>query len=202
MIVGASGFRQVNTGLLTVTVALALYIIGAPFFPDATFQAGQWWARLTGSDFSKSASVIIAKYENGSVPIPKDDRLIIPSIGVDGTIYESRSIEILAKGIWRRPRSSTPDKGSNTVLVAHRFLYTSGPITFYHLDKVKVDDMISVFWKGREYRYQVYETMVVLPSALEIEQPTKDPILTLYTCTPLLTGTDRLMVRAKLLNPI
>jgi len=198
--VGSSAMRHVNSGLLAVSVALALYIVGAPFFPDATFRVASLWASFTGAD--SNGSLTSFHHGTASDPIPQDDRLVIPSIGVDGEINEGRGVDTLQKGIWRRPKTSTPDKGGNTVLVAHRFLYTSGSKTFYHLDKVKVGDPIAIYWKGKEYRYEVTETKVVLPTALEIEKPTPEPILTLYTCTPLLTGIDRLVVVAKLVSPL
>ena len=41
---------------------------------------------------------------------------------------------------------------------------------------------------------------VVDPTQIEIEAPTDDPILTLYTCTPVWTAAQRLIVRSKLVS--
>lgn len=128
------------------------------------------------------------------------NKLVVPSIGVDGVIYEGATVSTLNNGIWRRPNTSTPDKGGNTVLSAHRFLYETGPITFYHLDKVKMGDKIYVLWNNKRYEYQVFNISEVLPTQIEVEANTKDPIITLYTCTPLWTAEKRLVVKAKLLN--
>jgi len=130
-------------------------------------------------------------------PIPNDNFLIIPKIDVYGEVLVGDSINLLNSGIWHRPDTSTPPAGGNTVFVAHRFQYTTGPNTFYHLDKLAVGDEITVFWNGIEYDYSVIEVSVVSPDEVEIEYNTEEPIVTLYTCTPLWTATNRLVVKAK-----
>lgn len=103
------------------------------------------------------------------------------------------------KGIWRRPNTSSPDKAGNTVLVAHRFTY-NGPAVFYHLDLMKKGHRFAVFWDGKEYDYEVIETKIVEPTAIEIENNTKEPIMTLYTCTPMWTAKQRLVIVSKLIS--
>jgi len=125
------------------------------------------------------------------------NRLRIPSIGIDGVINEGETDATLDKGIWHRPNSSTPDKGSNTVLAAHRFKYLSGSNTFFYLDKVQLNDSITVLWGATAYSYQVYAIEVVGPEDVAIESPTPDAELTLYSCTPLWTSKKRLVVHAK-----
>lgn len=138
----------------------------------------------------------LAKGSMGRKDIPTDSRLVIPKIALDQHIYEGTSPYLVNKGVWARPNTSTPPKGSNTVLVGHRFTY-DGPATFYNLDKVAVGDPIVVYWRGKEYDYKVSETKVVPPTAIDVEAPTKDPQLTIYTCTPLWSAKNRLVVVAK-----
>ncbi len=134
-----------------------------------------------------------------SVPAASEpNRLTIPKIGVDADILEGADESTLDKGIWRRPNTSTPERGGNTVVVAHRFKYLSGGNTFFHLDKVAAGDEIDVRWDGKEYRYQVTGTEVVSIHQVSIENPTDTPQLTLYTCTPLWTSKQRLVVHASL----
>lgn len=133
--------------------------------------------------------------------VPKENMLIIPDIDVRASILEGSSSETLMSGIWHRPGTGTPDTGGNTVLVGHRFLYTSGPNTFYHLDKLRINDLIIVYWKGQRYTYIVDSSMVTSADAFEVEQSTAQPVLTLYTCTPLFTVDKRLVVRAHLITP-
>lgn len=82
------------------------------------------------------------------------------------------------------------------MLVGHRFTYDGNGV-FYHLDKLKVGDQLAVFWEGKKYQYTVTETKVVPATATEVEDQTQDPQLTLYTCTPLWSAKDRLVVIAK-----
>lgn len=129
--------------------------------------------------------------------IPQRNVLLIPQIGVDGLVYEGTDPTVLNYGIWRRPNTSTPDKGGNTVFVAHRYLYTTGINTFYHLPKMEVGDEFVVFWEGQQYIYEVFTTETVLPTQTEIEENTQEPIVTLYTCTPLWSSEYRFVVKAR-----
>lgn len=133
-------------------------------------------------------------------PKPIGNVLVIPQIGVDGMILEGEVYRTLDTGIWRRPNTSTPDKGGNTVISAHRYMYTTGPKTFYNLDKMKLNDEFIIFWEGKEYNYKVFEVLEVEPTQIEIEYNTDEPIVTLYTCTPLWTSSRRLVVKAALIN--
>lgn len=126
-----------------------------------------------------------------------ENTLIIPSINVNGEIHEGEDEQTMNKGLWRIPHSSTPDKSSNTVIVAHRFMWTSGAKTFYHLDKVNPGEEITLIWNKKKYIYKVHETKIVAPQETYIESPTKQPQLTLYTCHPLWTSDKRLVVIAK-----
>lgn len=188
--------RLFNDLISVVIFCLAIYIIVTPFLPEIRLKLDQW---LHGDNQLVYQSALAEGNNQDLLPIPEVNTLVIPKIGVNGEVYEGADASTLELGIWRRPNTSTPDQGSNTVIVAHRFMYTSGPKTFYHLDKIEDGDKIQVYWQGQEYIYQVYETEVVPPTAVEVEDPTNDPILTLYTCTPLWTAKDRLVVRAKLI---
>jgi sortase A len=84
-------------------------------------------------------------------------------------------------------------------LVGHRFTY-AGAAVFYNLDKVKSGDQIIVYWHGKAYEYKVFNISQVSPNKASVEAPTNESILTLYTCTPLLTAKDRLVIQAVLEN--
>ena len=96
------------------------------------------------------------------------------------------------------PGTSNPEDGGNTVLAAHRFLYLSGGSTFYALDQAKPGDTFTLNWNGKKYVYTVFLSEVVSDRAVNIKQNTADSIVTLFTCTPLWTSKDRLVVQAKL----
>lgn len=110
----------------------------------------------------------------------------------------AQQYKVLNNGIWRFPRSSTPDKGGNTVLIGHRFTYTNPRGVFYFLNKVKVNDEIGVWWNNKQYSYKVVNIAEVRPTDTAIEANTTNPELTLFTCTPLWLPKDRLVVVANL----
>lgn len=183
--------RIFNNILTVLVVLLGLYMIVTPFLPRASY-----WLRnnetATNTHYKRYLN-----QNNGNLPTPPNRHLIIPSIGLEAEIFEGDTSSTLKKGVWRRPKTSTPDKGGNTVLVAHRFVY-HGEAPFYNLDKVNPGDTFSTFWEGAEYLYKVRETKIVEPSAIEIESNTADPIMTLYTCTPIWTAKQRLVIIADL----
>lgn len=195
--------RGFNVALSLGVATLGLYLAVSPFWPNITL----WYTRLTdqsqgftyqsklaeASDLSEEAVLELP-------PPPPANRLLIPKIGVDSEILEGQTAQTLDYGIWRRPKTSNPEKGGNTVLTGHRWLYQSGPNTFYHLDKLAVGDQFAVFWETVEYDYEIFDIKTVPPSATEIEQESDESIVTLYTCAPLLSAKNRLVVRAKLVE--
>lgn len=129
-------------------------------------------------------------------------RLIIEKIGVDAKIVEGDNArQALNQGIWRMPIGSTPDRGGNTIITAHRYKFLPpNTNTFYLLDKLAIGDRIDVQWQGKQFTYQVKQIKIVTPQAVEILANTKEPQLTLFTCTPLFTSTNRLVVIAELID--
>ena len=127
-------------------------------------------------------------------------RLIIPSIGVDMKIvFVENEAQALRKGAWHFPGSGTPnnpDDYKNIVLSAHRYLYTSGPNTFFNLDKVEKDDLIIIKWDKKEYQYKVDRVYIVKPTEVSILKDTGIEKLTLFTCHPAFTTKQRLVVDA------
>jgi sortase A len=107
----------------------------------------------------------------------------------------------LSQGAWRLPETSTPDLGSNTVISGHRYKYLPpNNLTFYLLDKLAAGDIINVVWKNKEYDYRVRESKIVPPTQISILDPTEEPILTLFTCDPIFSEKNRLVVTADLIQ--
>lgn len=189
--------RKFNNLLSFVVILLGLYITITPLLPQI-----EYWLRDKspeasapyGGDLAKSAG------SDSTLPPPIDNRIVIPSIGVNEPIAESSSITAINNGgTWRRPNTSNPPDIDNTVIVGHRY-FGNDVSTFYHLDKVEIGQLLAVYWNGEEILYEVVETKVVDPSAVEIEASTSEQQLTLYTCTPIWTARDRLVVIAKPIN--
>lgn len=191
--------RRTNNFLLVLVICTNLYVLAVPFIPQLLFTINsqgdqrQQLERKLGTPAGSTPTPPAAD-------TPQGNRVIIPSMLLDQPIVEGRNMyRALDKGVWRWPDGSTPDKGGNTVILAHRFTYTQPKGVFYFLDKVKTGDNVGMVWNGKTYVYKVTSTRVVKPTQTEILAPTKRPTLTMYTCTPLWLPKDRLVVTAELL---
>ena len=204
--------RKINPKLAKVlkviVLVFLLYLILAPFLPEIAYQLRS----LLGIQYQEETIFYEEEEEEDSEDIGRREsryadfdldgnRLVIPSIGVHIGIVEGTDESVLYRGAWRRPNTSTPDQGGNTVITGHRFHYIPpNNRTFYNLNKLENDSKVFVFWNKKEYVYQVYDSFIVKPEQTEIEGPMDGNILTLYTCHPLWTADRRLVVRAKLLE--
>ena len=177
----------INKLLLTAIILINAYIILLPFLPKVSYEV---------SKFTSDTKSINTPEERKAIDRSKN-HVVIPSMNLDEFIWVGNNEKLVSKGIWHIPHSSTPDKGSNTVLVGHRFTYKNTAV-LYHLDKVKTGDPITVAWDGKLYNYVVSESKIVKPSDVYVEDPTEDSILTIYTCNPVWSTRERLVVVARL----
>jgi len=190
--------KKINNVLLALIILVNGYVIVAPFVPVLLFHI-----ESQGGSQKHHLNVIIHKIALPSTQqqSPQPNHVIIPAMLLNQPIYEgtvTNQYKTLDKGIWHWPRSSTPDKGGNTVLIGHRFTYTNPEGVFYFLNKVKPGDEIGVFWANHQYLYKVVSVNEVPPNDTAIEDNTSNPELTLFTCTPLWFPKDRLVVVANL----
>lgn len=121
-------------------------------------------------------------------PTAKDNRIIIPKIGVD--IAYGKGQQALDNGAeWRKPANGNPEDGGNFVIAAHRFSLAPTPAEtyrkspFYHIDKLAVGDQIIIDYDGTRYGYRISEILNVKPDQVEIENRSDNDKLTLYSCT-------------------
>jgi sortase A len=184
-------FRKINNFLSVVAICLSILLLALPLTPDIVFYYKK---------FIKNSNEFYSnKYDfTNKVDLPIENRLIIPNILVDGQIHEGLNESALDLGVWRRPHTSNPKDGGNTVLAAHRSRYLTGGDTFYHLDKIKKEDSIIIYWEGLEYNYIVKDIFEVNEEDLSIESNSSQNVVTLYTCTPLFSNDKRLVVKAYL----
>lgn len=141
-------------------------------------------------------------------PEAAEDRLYIPKIAVDVAIVTGDSEKVLEKGAWhRQPQNGDPEKGGNFVLSAHRFelgltpQQTSAKSPFYHIEKLKPGDKIFVDYKQKRHAYEVARTYKVDRFAVDIEKPSSDPKMTLYSCDLRGEEAGREVVEAKPIAP-
>ncbi len=189
--------RRFNNVLSAVVILLCVYIALSPFLPEVAYL-------IRDKSPEASAPYIGALADDiGSTTTtqrPQKNRLVIPSIQVNEPILEGNNIGVINHGgTWRRPNTTNPTENNNTVIVGHRY-FGNNVSTFYHLDKVKVGQKLALYWDGEEILYEVVENKVVDANAVEIEGPTTEKQLTIYTCHPIWTAKERLVVIAKPVN--
>lgn len=178
-------------------MVIAKFLILYPFLPQAEFYIKQ--LSMDEDDFGRLLHWEERSRRSDGDEMPDENMLRIDSIGILVEIVDGADESALDRGAWRRPDTSTPDMGGNTVITGHRFKYLPPRnLTFYHLDKLEEGDEVIVYWKGIEYDYKVGEIFEVHPDRVDIEENTGDSRLTLYTCTPLWTAAKRLVVVAEL----
>ncbi|GEM_PF-309663 len=187
------------TTFSAVIAAFGLLLIIYPFWPGIQYRLFPPQVDKTDKLITNSSVTINANTDHLPVAhnkVPLGNKIIIPKIGVEMPIVEGVNEQIaLNQGAWRLPGTSTPDQGGNTVITGHRFKYIPpSKETFYLLDKLELGDTFTINWEGLEYNYQVTETKVVEPTALEVLDNTTSPRVTIITCTPLFTTKQRLIV--------
>jgi len=117
------------------------------------------------------------------------NRIQIEKINLEVPFYAG-DINSLERGVWwRYPDRGDPIKGGNFILSAHRFNLgltpqgTKAQSPFYNLQKLEPGDSVRVFYDNKWYDYTITKKYSVKPTAIEIEDSTEQPRMTLYTCT-------------------
>jgi sortase A len=90
-----------------------------------------------------------------------------------------------------------PGQPGNAAIAGHRTTYGA---PFFNLNELASGDHIFVTTAQGPFEYRVRETKVVHPSEVSVLDPTKDNRLTLTTCNPRFSASERLVVVADLLG--
>ncbi len=131
----------------------------------------------------------VEQIDINSLGEPQGDRIVIPKVGIN-VEFRTGGEEVLNDYAWHRfPERGDPLKGGNFIISAHRFEIGLTPgetrkkSPFYHMEKVAVGDQVIIDYKGKRYGYEVTEKKQVKPNQVEIEEPSDEAKLTIYTCT-------------------
>ncbi len=202
--------NKVSDFLLSISLFMvSLYaanLILSPFYGEVKYYIGKRFYKNSERSINQIISIennIKLENKNSTKNSIKNNILYIPSIDLATSIQELEKLEDLHFGSWRRPNTSNPELGGNTVIVAHRYTDKGGRAenTFYNLPKVEIGEYIYTFWNNKKYTYKVYDIKVVESNDETVEKSTTTAnILTLYTCTPLWSSTHRYVVYSKLIS--
>lgn len=123
-------------------------------------------------------------------------RILISKLGIDWPIVEGDSWEELKRGVGHHVGSANPGERGNLVLSGHDDVFGE---VFKDIDKLENGDLVQIFAGGHAFRYQVRAKRTVSPTELGVLDPTREPIVTLITCTPYRIDSMRLVVVAQLI---
>ena len=133
------------------------------------------------------------------------NRIQIEDIDLEVPYFSGTTPAILEKGVWwRYSDRGNPKDGGNFILSAHRFYLGTTPSgtrkrsPFYHLDNLEPGSKIRVFYEKSWYEYIVSRKYTVKPDAVEIEDFSETPKMTLYTCTLRGSADGRVVIEAVL----
>ncbi|MGB8648819.1 MAG: sortase [Anaerolineae bacterium] len=168
-------------------------------FPPANASQNE----LPGSSFPPEALPVALGVNVESVPaLPpptpgpqSPTRIVIKKLGIDWPIVEGDSWDELQRGVGHHVGSANPGERGNMVLSGHDDVFGE---VFREIDQLKNGDEIVVYSGGHAFRYAVRAQRVVSPSELSVLTPTREPIVTLITCTPYRVDSMRLVVIGQL----
>jgi sortase A len=126
-------------------------------------------------------------------------KLVIPRIGVDWVVVQGVDRGALKDGPGHFPESPMPGEFGNVAIAGHR---TTHGEPFADLDLIQPgDDIYLTDLLGQQYRYRATDSVIVRPSDYQLLVPAIDPFkatMTLITCNPRFSTSQRLAVRAEL----
>jgi sortase A len=126
------------------------------------------------------------------------DHMVIPKIGVNKYIVQGTAANDLAEGPGHYIGTPLPGQVGNSAIAGHRTTYGA---PFYRLDKLSIGDRIYLTSTTDQiFVYRVVTTEVVSPTDTAVLDPTTHAELTLTTCNPPFSATNRLVVVADLIG--
>jgi sortase A len=125
--------------------------------------------------------------------------ITIPSIDVSMVVVEGTGTAQLQAGPGHYSNTPLPGEDGNAAIAGHRTTYLH---PFYDLNELVPGDPITVVTLQGIFLFHVTSSQSVLPSDVSVISATRTPTLTLTTCTPRYSASERLVVHATLVASI
>lgn len=193
---------QARSGTPNATVASAVSD-SDQVLPGSSFPPPNQLNELPGSSFPPAPAppaLGIQLQAVAAVPVPtpgprSPTRIVIPAINIDWPVVEGDSWEELKQGIGHHVGSVDPGERGNLVLSGHDDVFGE---PFRDLEKLDVGKDVLVYGGSTTFRYVIKAKRVIAPNDLSVLAPSKNPIVTLITCTPYRIDTNRLILIGEL----
>jgi sortase A len=122
-------------------------------------------------------------------------RLEIPRIGVDEIVVEGVGVDDLRKGPGHYEQTPLPGEHGNAAVAGHRTTYGA---PFFDIDQLAQGDEIIVTTYAGRFVYRVTGSTIVSPSEVSVVADTPDDRITLTSCDPKYSASNRIVVTAVL----
>ena len=123
----------------------------------------------------------------------------IPKIALQMVVVEGTDAEQLRSGPGHYPGTPLPGEQGNVAIAGHRTTYLH---PFYDLNELVAGDDVNILTVQGLFVYQVTTSQAVAPTDVAVVAPTPTPMLTLTTCNPRYSASQRLVVQAKLVADV
>lgn len=128
-----------------------------------------------------TAPVGVPKNAYAPEPIQEIGTIEIPKIGLRSAIFHGITMRNIDLGPSHWPGTAMPGEVGNTVFAGHRVTKTR---PFRNIDQLVPGDEVVFTVAGARSVYVVTGSKVVLPTAMEIVDPTPEATGTLFACHP------------------
>ncbi len=125
--------------------------------------------------------------------------ITIPKIGLSMMVVEGTGESQLEMGPGHYSGTPLPGEQGNAAIAGHRTTYLH---PFYDLNELAPGDPINVVTLQGIFLYHVTSSQAVNPNDVAVIAPTRFPELTLTTCNPRYSASQRLVVQATLVASI
>jgi sortase A len=160
--------------------------------PDVTPSTG------SGVDNNVSAVEPIDFYPETAAEVGQEfGRISIPKVGLDVVVFEGVDRETLKNGPGHMPWTPLPGQAGNAVVSGHRTTYGA---PFFNLNELEAGDEIRFESVVGEHVYVVRETRVVQPDDVWVTNERAGAWLTLTTCHPRFSASQRLIIVAEMVS--
>lgn len=185
--------RQKFWGLLLLIAGILLIL-----WPLYTNHQKQGAAEELKQQWTQNLKAVDAKETKKPVATNGSGLLTIPSLDFEQVILEGASTAVLDQSIGHLKATGAPGKG-NYALAGHRS-FTKG-LHFNRLPELKAGAHVIVTTKSHRYTYQMKTSQLVKPTDLSVlHQDVKQATITLITCDPPETATNRLIKQGVLIK--
>ena len=203
-ILGAMGRILIGLGLLILL--FVVYLLWGTGISEAhhqtslkhTFQGAIGQARReSATPKTQPARSLVQQLVSGEAPAEGQPLAVIdiPKIGADDVVVQGTGAADLRLGPGHYAGTPLPGQRGNSGIAGHRTTYGA---PFSKLDQLSLGDTILVTTLQGRFTFRVTQTVVVPPTDVSVLDPSSTPMLTLTTCTPRFSASERLVVHAAL----